>query len=282
MSKANRTPGIRPGSTRDATQFNTQVADLASVLGQTAGPAGAVQADNFSAFAGISEEKFVFQGAPLGHSHSAVGNDGAEVAEAVITDLQMKWHQTGVNAPQLIRGASPGMIVNAGFWNNSRWTGMSPSPSFFDSVVVYTGGYNGDDDRETEPEPEDYRVYFSTGLLAASDDEQGEPFPPGAVPNVIITPVIRVAIPDSPYVVGNFMDDIRDKNYNGVSGFGYAQPLSNDALWRISYTITTVNHQFFDIRLHVPSLDEHKGEFVTSFFGFNWVAMYDPTAEEPF
>jgi hypothetical protein len=282
MSKVVRTLGVEPGSTRNADNITTIINNIRAVLGAdvwtSMGGAGAfgaqvgdIERENFSDFAGIQETKVLFEdghiAVPTGHSHTTAANDGAEIAHGSITELQLHWWSS-LYPPGYVKSVTKGTILRFGYWDASKlWSAGNHR------VTPYTGGYDPNLSEETEPEPWDHRIYYSTGHAyfretTRTAEDAGTPFPPNSSPAVVFTPVAEF---DTAGPTGLAVDI---KNAN--TGWGV------NAIDKLSIALMLTTHEYFDIRIHIPSDDDNKFNFVESFAGLYWIAMYDPSIEDPF
>lgn len=296
MSKVTKAPGLRPTIHRDAEDVLDQINNIRNVLGASAWASmggagdyaaqdGAIGPENFADTAGIVETKVEF-GSTLSseHDHSRiVANSGAALADESIGDLQLDWDGTPPAPPNFTRGLTNGMILRFGYWDDSKVPGGSGATTVFSA----TGGYDNEGDAQTEPEPNNFRIYFSTGhdfqrgtTPPSTTEKSGSPFPVGSSPVVVMTP--RAEFDSGVYGAGvtlpykyplSLRDDLNSNDPNG---------LLDDALWRVNFSISLVTHEYFDIRVHIPSNDNVIGEWLTYCWGIYWMAVYDPGSEAYF
>lgn len=280
MPFVKRRAGIRPGTTRAGSDFDTQLAEFEDALGQVSGPAGDVNKDNFSPFAGIRETKIDFNPS-TGHDHDLGGsNTGAELAHNSISDLQISWSST--DQPRYTRGAQPGMVVRWGFWNDEKADGSQ-------NVILYGGGFDLAAESFVDPIVTRYRVHFGNqyDTTTTTVDEGGSPFPEGSSPVVLITPIVDIDI------VSNTATGMLEALLRAISNTEASFPSSSftlsEAMGEVCVSIVNVTHEFFDFEFYVPSKNSYSWASATAFpryvanlYGINWIAIYDPTIEGVF
>ena len=269
MGLAERKPGIRPTSARNAADVSTQLDVFEGILGQTAGSAPGVDRENFSQLAGIQESKIDFDSSS-GHDHDPLtSGKGAEIALKSVGDEQIDWHDATA-PPTYVRGTQTGTIVRFGFWNDQKENGTT-------TIFKYNGGTSGSPISYQAPSLDTYRVYFSTGHFITSGNnasEGGEPFPVGSSPVVSFTFVATMDVTAGPTLEDFLLSLDSANNHDTAVRVSGAAPL-------LSASITTVTHEFFDfVPFFVSNVDDPQGlGFVGDVYGIYWVAYYDPTLD---
>lgn len=254
MGKIARTPGMRPGETRDADEFNAWMNEVLSQLGEKPAARGNIEIENFSEFSGIQETKVDWSA--TGHNHDVgVSAKGAKIAVESITDYQLRWWDN-TNPMNFIRGVNKAPQIRYGFWNNLLTKEIATPPTVF--PLVATGGWQQSIDEEVDSTPEVAQIYFSEGHAApySSAHEEGTAnFPPGSIPTVVFSPVVYSGFFDSWLLLLSI-------NYPVPEG-------------RISFAVESVTSEFFTISYHIPSDTGFDRYYINEGIGFNWIAFWD-------
>lgn len=272
MTLTTRVSGIRPGSSRNATNINSQLDAFQATLGTTegGGSVGQLKADNFSKFAGIQETKVNWDTSG-GHRHVSASGDGAELASNCIGDLQTKWHASKSTVPKYARGAEKGMIIRYGIYLG--YMDKTQQVTYGSRVFHFGGGYTAADTPGGDVVERTVRIYYSTGHIFQRHDpvgstfytteNAGSPFPQGCSPVVTCTLACFDAL--------DFAAEFRPITST------YAGSRNNE--WQLF--VTTITSEYFDLKYHFSSLEASTDDtnWVEGILGVNWVAIYDPTVE---